>query len=362
MAGPEANERRRITVVLPDSLVTRLDELKGEWGLRARGDCLTRLLEEIFSNEDHADVDERNDAPAEHSVASEPSSTTDDTTTSGREADRDRSVGPTYSEDRALVLIGRHDIDTVDRTWDPPQNNTTRTSRPLSKASGGINLPGFVQKRTSELRESLKAKPKDSQAMDSPLLPTIDETVMNACSIAVSEYWLNLYGKPAGGTVLEAAMTWLARDIWPSADGTEGRTFTWSQASAMIEALCPGWVDSTPRFEQVMVVAGVLEDPFATSELKHRLPTLIRRFVNRFKRSRKVTSFETLESTMTVHGALKLLDLPTQAGASLTLKIIREAYKKQAMETHPDAGGSTEAMRRLNEAYQMLRELYRQKS
>ena len=61
-------------------------------------------------------------------------------------------------------------------------------------------------------------------------------------------------------------------------------------------------------------------------------------------------------------GALKLLKMPTTAGASLTLKMIREAYKQQALETHPDAGGSTEEMRQLNEAYQMLRELYRQKA
>jgi len=108
-----------------------------------------------------------------------------------------------------------------------------------------------------------------------------------------------------------------------------------------------------------MVVAGALEDPFATSSLAERMPTLIRRFVNRFRRSRQVTSFETLESTMTVHGALKLLGLSTQAGTPVTLSSIREAYKQRALEEHPDAGGSTDAMRRLNEAYRLLRELYR---
>ena len=82
---------------------------------------------------------------------------------------------------------------------------------------------------------------------------------------------------------------------------------------------------------------------------------LIRRFVSRFKRSRKVTSFETLESTMTPHGALKQLELPTQAGQSRTLRSIRDAYKRKAL-IHPDSGGSTDAMRRLNEAYQMLKE------
>ena len=75
-----------------------------------------------------------------------------------------------------------------------------------------------------------------------------------------------------------------------------------------------------------------------------------------------MTSFQTLESTMTVHGALKLLDLPTYAGASLTLIKIRDAYKEKALAYHPDAGGSTESMRRLNESYQLLKELYREKN
>jgi Arc/MetJ-type ribon-helix-helix transcriptional regulator len=42
---------RRITLELPDHLVERLDELKKEWCIRSRGDCLTRLLEEIWTDE-----------------------------------------------------------------------------------------------------------------------------------------------------------------------------------------------------------------------------------------------------------------------------------------------------------------------
>jgi curved DNA-binding protein CbpA len=41
------------------------------------------------------------------------------------------------------------------------------------------------------------------------------------------------------------------------------------------------------------------------------------------------------------------------------LASIREAFKARARDVHPDAGGSTDAMRRLNEAYRLLRELYR---
>ena len=175
------------------------------------------------------------------------------------------------------------------------------------------------------------------------------------------DHWRSLYGQPPGETVVEASMLWLARDLWPNVDASDGRSFTWSAANAAMEELCHGWIVSTPSLGRVMVIAGTLEDPFATAALAERMPTLVRRFVNRFRRSKQVTSFETLESTMTIHGALKLLGLSTQAGASVTLSSIREAYKAQALATHPDAGGCTETMRRLNEAYQLLRELYRQR-
>jgi len=352
----DSNGRRRISVELPDSLVRRLDELKSEWGLRARGDCLSRLLEEIFNTDEESDPDhpandstELNPDELHHQSNAESASVASTTTQ------------PSYNEECALVLIGRGSLELRDQPNDEvtAQKRPTGNNRPSSP--GGIDLPGFVRKRTTQIRESLHPRPGVEPSGDAPLMPAANEQDLLASASSAGEHWLNLYGTPAGETVLEAAMTWLGRDIWPNAEVSEGRTFTWTQATEVINNMCPGWLEPTPRFEQVIVVAGLLEDPFATSELVHRIPTLIRRFVNRFKRSRKVTSFQTLESTMTVHGALKLLALPTQAGASLTLKVIREAYKKQAMDVHPDAGGSTEAMRRLNEAYQMLRELYRQK-
>jgi curved DNA-binding protein CbpA len=45
----------------------------------------------------------------------------------------------------------------------------------------------------------------------------------------------------------------------------------------------------------------------------------------------------------------------------VTLTQIREAYREMALRHHPDSGGSVDTMRRLNEAYQLLKELYRHK-
>ena len=154
-------------------------------------------------------------------------------------------------------------------------------------------------------------------------------------------------------------MDWFGRDIWPNLDGTENLPFTWSAANKLMSELCPFWIKKNPSLEIVLLMIGVLEDPFATSDLIKRRPTLVRRFVSRFKRNNRSNSFETLDSTMTVHGALKLLNLSTSAGSAHTLRKIREAYKSIALETHPDAGGSTDQMRKLNEAYQLLKNLYR---
>ena len=237
---------------------------------------------------------------------------------------------------------------------------TTSTSGFASGVgSTGIDLPGFVSKRTSQLKATLRTPQQRDSSQNDPLLSNVDPADLREACVAAEEHWRSLYGQPPGPTVIEAAMTWLARDVWSSTDASDGRPFTWSAANASVQTLCTNWESSDPSLGRVMVVAGALEDPFATSSLAERMPTLIRRFVNRFRRSRQVTSFETLESTMTVHGALKLLGLSTQAGTPVTLSSIREAYKQQALEEHPDAGGSTDSMRRLNEAYRLLRELYR---
>ena len=352
---------KRISLELPEELVDQIDQLRKDWKTRSRGECLRRLLEEIFQPDD--DQDEESEALIDPRIDQVSEGTAEPAALDAEEGSKallvtEPSQQPRYDEDRAIVLVGsaggldttRHD----DRPIEPLP--PTRSAAPVGV---GIDLPGFVRKRSTAIRESLT--PRSQPTTEIPLVPVIsDEQIKDWFDVALN-HWLNLYGSNPGPTVMEAVMLWMARDIWPHIDGSEGRTFTWSQVNLSMMEFCKSWMVPSPRFEQVIVAAAVLEDPFASASVPDRIPTLIRRFVSRFKRSRKVTSFETLESTMTLHGALKQLELPTQAGQSLTLRSIRDAYKRKAVEVHPDSGGSTDAMRRLNEAYQMLKELYRQK-
>jgi len=315
-------------------MVELIDQLKGEYGARSRGRVLEMLLQDLLD-------------PGDETSGPEDPSFKGDATPASTTGSRDEDI-------TSLVLIG-----TGSKKTTAEESPTSESVGATASGSTGIDLPGFVSKRTSQLKETLRSAPQRDPSQSDPLVSTVNPVDLREASVAAEDHWRSLYGQPPGPTVIEAAMTWLARDVWSSTDASDGRPFTWSAANAAIETLCAGWESQDPSLGRVMVVAGALEDPFATASLAERMPTLIRRFVNRFRRSRQVTSFETLESTMTVHGALKLLGLSTQAGTSVTLSSIRDAYKQRALEEHPDAGGSTDAMRRLNEAYRLLRELYR---
>ena len=312
-------------------MVELIDQLKGEYGARSRGRVLEMLLQDLL------DPGDTSSDPEDTTILDNAEPTTSNSS----------------DEVTSLVLISKG------RRHQSDEETPTSASSLSGSSSSGIDLPGFVSKRTSQLKATLRSPQLRDSSQNDPLVSTVDPADLRNASAAAEEHWRSLYGQSPGPTVIEAAMTWLARDVWSSTDASDGRPFTWSAANAAVETLCTSWESRDPSLGRVMVVAGALEDPFATSSLAERMPTLIRRFVNRFRRSRQVTSFETLESTMTVHGALKLLGLTTQAGTSVTLSSIREAYKQRALEEHPDAGGSTDVMRRLNEAYRLLRELYR---
>ena len=343
MKDSEEKNTRRISVDLPKELVDQFDQLKTEWGLRARGAVLKRLLEELLPDYNE-NIVIKNDINSEKK-------------NSEVSLNNNKQVTNNYDENKAIVLIRSGHSNNSTTEEDIKENNKNKDSRVGASSTGGIDLPGFVRKRAINLKVSLNPRISDNN-QDPLVSPISHEHLIESLKYA-ENHWLAVYGQKPKETVVEAAMIWIARDIWPQLEGVDGTPFTWTAANLKLNQFCPSWKQKKPTLENILVLAGALEDPFGTAKLSERMPTLIRRFVNRFKKSQNVNSFQTIESTMTVHGALKLLELPTTAGAALTLNRIREAYKTKALMDHPDAGGSTDSMRRINEAYQLLKELYR---
>ena len=233
---------KRISLELPAELVEPIDCLRYDWMISSRGDCLRRLLEEIFQPDDE---DEQSSADqSEHLSAPEREASTDRTsgestkTPSPIGSAEDQPLRPQYDEDRAIVLVGSNvTIDPVT----PISSNQTEFNleappRRSSVAGGGIDLPGFVRKRSSAIRESLSTP---SQAnTEIPVVPVIRESELQQWFEVALNHWINLYGSTPGATVMEAVMLWIARDIWPHIDGSEGRTFTWNQVNQSMQQYC----------------------------------------------------------------------------------------------------------------------------
>lgn len=394
--------KRRLSAEISEASHQWIARLKDEWGLRSRGAVIDQLLAQVMTPPPTAEAHPVPVTPLSVALSDEhdrqsPAITTDKATgvaesvlsaddlavptphspvhpsTGDWPSDRshqhgedsliegdleaqddDQNSEALFNETGALVLVNREG--SLEASLECSEAETPRPHR--QKRSVGIDLPGFVRRNTAQLRRSLNPPPREPSS-HADVLPSLAEPELLQALETASEHWFSLYGQAANEAVVEASMIWLAQDIWTQSDQCEGEAFTWTLAQHLIAPCAPSWQEGPPSLERVIVLAGLLEDPFSASTLSLRIPTLIRRFVHRFRRRRQGASFATLEHTMTLHGALKLLQIPMDSGQRLTLPLIREAYREMAMNHHPDAGGSVEMMRRLNEAYQLLKELYR---
>jgi hypothetical protein len=188
----EAADERRISLVLRAETIQRLDELRQQWSLRSRGQAIQRVLDDVLADLEQDD-DEEIDVEGQEHV------------------------------DGALVLLA--DANPGDAT---SEDDNEPDGPDPSQRSGGINLPGFVSKRTSELRRSLK-EPRISEAQAlGDRFEVMDSQQLNSAMHSVQQHWMALYGSEPSAAVLEASMHWLSRDIWPAADAAEGQTFTWN--------------------------------------------------------------------------------------------------------------------------------------
>ena len=176
MAEPVNDKGRRVSLELREDTIERLDALRKQWSLRSRGAAIQRLLDDLLQ-----------DLPAEHSITEEEEAPPDD------------------HLQGAIVLVS-----TTDEPSEPEPE----------ERSSGINLPGFVSKRTTQLKRSLKEPvASDAQASgerfevmdDQQLSGPLQQFRTTGCRcMAVSL-------RPCAGGSDE----WLGHDIWPSSDASE---------------------------------------------------------------------------------------------------------------------------------------------
>ena len=356
--GESGSDKRRITLELSADLLGWIDGLKSQMGFRSRGLIVEQLLRELVP-----DLDDRS-SPGDETSDPEPRPAPDDAAGLPAAEPGEGAMVSTrpgeLDENTAIVLIGSALVAAQDQPRVAPEM-ANAASQSASGAVAGIQLPGFVRRQAQAVKRSLAEQATPSSDDRANALALIPSDALAEALQRAQQHWLEIYGTPPSEAAQDAALTWLARDIWPQSDHSDGRPFSWGLAQQVLMSFAPGWLAGDPSLDRVITAAGILEDPFGANSLAMRVPTLITRFVQRQRsRQKRSTSFDAIDQSMTVHGALRLLQLPTIADRPYTLKEIREAYREQAQSHHPDAGGSADAMRRLNEAYQFLKERYRQ--
>jgi hypothetical protein len=383
--GESGSEKRRITLELSEDLLGWIDGLKSQMGFRNRGLIVEQLLRELVPELDDDDAGSLDDAAAiledkqsagepdhqpELDAVAEGGAVTEDSQPEASSPTADLASMATGTgvageseadDDAAIVPIGTSKLLKRDQKRVSSEKSDQRVVRTASAVGVGIQLPGFVRRQARAVKRSLAEQVAPAGDERNAGLTLIPAEALEEALVRAQQHWLEIYGTPPSDAAQDAALTWLARDLWPQSDHSDGRPFSWGLAQKVLLSFAPSWTVGEPSLDRVITAAGILEDPFGASSLAVRVPTLITRFVQRQRsKQKRSTSFEAIDQSMTVHGALRLLQLPTIADRPYTLKEIREAYREQAQNHHPDAGGSADAMRRLNEAYQFLKERYRQ--
>ena len=330
----EKSNNKRISIDLSEELISKFDILKKEWGFSSRGSVIERLLNEVLKEDD---LLPRNIQQ-----------------TLNFDIDEPYHKEENFNDQSSLVLIKK----TSNQEKDLNFLLKNQIEELQIKSEKKIDLPTFVDNKLQKLKRSLNSQNSRARLSDMQVNSLKKEETLMLKNI-IKNYWHNLYENYPNNFIVESSMEWFSNEIWPNLEYAESIPFTWSAANKLMSEICPFWLKEDPSFEMVILIVGTLEDPFASDTLKNRIPTLIRRFVSRLKRVNRSNSFQALDSTMTVLGALRLLDLSTKAGSEHTLQKIKQAYKLKATKLHPDSGGSQEKMRQLNEAYLLLKNLYR---
>ena len=136
----EESTSKSITLKLPSRQVSLIDQLKREYGVRSRGQVLEILLEGILGDVDESESGALATAAAVTNAVEE-------------------TISP---EVTSLVLIES-----------PTQRRQQQDTSPSLPSTGGIDLPGFVSRRTSQLRDTLQAPRQNRSSNDAPLLSSV---------------------------------------------------------------------------------------------------------------------------------------------------------------------------------------------
>ena len=124
---PKNSNTKRISIDLPEEIISRFDQLRKEWGFRARGQVIEKILNELLQEDDLLPKNQQQEIDFN---------------------EKNNNEKLNIDEDTALVLIKSdinkevHEISLNKRVSNNDQYK--------EKANSNISLPNFVEKKSKE--------------------------------------------------------------------------------------------------------------------------------------------------------------------------------------------------------------------
>ena len=125
MSNSENSNTKRISIDLPEELVSRFDQLRKEWGFRARGPVIEKLLTEILPEEELLPINQQK---------------TIDFSEKGNINEYSN-----FDENSALVLIKSEKEESSSK--ESEEKLLFSNKEVIEKPNLNINLPNFVGKK-----------------------------------------------------------------------------------------------------------------------------------------------------------------------------------------------------------------------
>ena len=154
---PENSNTKRISIDLPEELISRFDQLRKEWGFRARGPVIEKILKELLKEDDLLPKNQQQEIDFNEKNNNNKNSNIDENT--------------------ALVLINSDIKKDVNETT--LNKRVSNNHQYKEKVNSNISLPNFVEKKVKNLRRSINSE---------KLKENINDIQINTIKVNIIEY------------------------------------------------------------------------------------------------------------------------------------------------------------------------------
>ena len=163
---PDNSNTKRISIDLPEELISRFDQLRKEWGFRARGPVIERILTELLQDDDFLPKNEQQEIDFNEK--------------------NNNNENLNIDENTALVLIKSDIKKEVNEIY--LNKKVINNDQNKEKANLNISLPNFVEKKVKNLRRSINSE-KLNENINDIQIKKIKETDLIKCRIALISHW-----------------------------------------------------------------------------------------------------------------------------------------------------------------------------